>query len=147
MQSSWPKLGLLVLCVLAPLGAGGRAAADECASARQHLVVARRALQVHDYARAIAEYQTSYEQDGHPLTLLLLARTYAQTGEVASALDLYRDYLDAVPADERTRWVESEIARLSTLALDRRIAIFDDSDSAAFPAVPIVDDGAGALAR
>ena len=140
MRSSLHLLGVLFTCGILSLCAGGRAAANECAEARQHLLVARRALEVRDYARAIVEYQTSYEEDGRPVTLLLLARTYAQTGELAGALELYREYLDQVPADERTRYVEGEIARLSKLLLDRSIEIFDDSDLRGLPAVPIVDD-------
>ena len=73
-------------------------------------------MQVHDYARAIGEYQRSYEEDGNPVTLLLLARTYEQLGQAATASDLYRSYLE------------------------QRIEIFDDRDAAAFPKLPVVDD-------
>ncbi|HEX9103661.1 MAG TPA: hypothetical protein VF997_15730 [Polyangia bacterium] len=116
------------------------AAANECVEARQHLVIARRALQVHDYRRAIAEYEASYLQDGDPLTLIFLARTYALAGQPATAIDLYRGYLEAVPPDRRTFSVEGEIARLGTLVLGPRIEIFDDADAGAFEALPVVDD-------
>ena len=131
-------LGILVACAIA-CGAS-TAAARECADARQHLVIARRALQVHDYPRAIAEYEASYEADGEPVTLILLARTYAQTGQLSMAIDLYRAYLDEVPHGERTFYVEGEIARLASLELDRHIQIFDDSDAEAFRTLPILDD-------
>ena len=133
-------LGILVACAIA-CGAS-TAAARECADARQHLVIARRALQVHDYPRAIAEYEASYEADGEPVTLTLLARTYAQTGQLSMAIDLYRAYLDEVPHGERTFYVEGEIARLASLELDRHIQIFDDSDAEAFRTLPILDDTA-----
>lgn len=133
------RLGILVVCAIA--SSAGTAAARECADAKQHLVIARRALQVHDYPRAIAEYEASYEADGEPVTLIFLARTYAQTGQLTMAIDLYRAYLDEVPQGQRTDDVESEIARLASLELNRRIAIFDDSDDAAFRTLPIVDDG------
>jgi len=135
------KVGLLLVGWVALLGGAGDAGANECAEARQHLVVARRALQVHDYGRAIAEYQASYERDGDPVTLIFLARTHEQLGHLATALDLYRSYLDETAAPDRHRIfaVEGEIARLSTLLLEQRIQIFDDGD-AAVPKVPLIDD-------
>ncbi|MGZ3428464.1 MAG: hypothetical protein ACXVCV_17550, partial [Polyangia bacterium] len=96
---------------------GGRAGADECAEAGQHLRIARRAIQVGDHARAIAELKASYEADGRPVTLIFLARTYAETGQLSMAIDLYRGYLEQVPASQRTFSVEGEIARLSKLLL------------------------------
>lgn len=128
---------LVVIIALASLCAVP-AAANECAGVRQHLVIARRALEVHDYARAVAEYQASYEEDGDPLTLVLLARTEAERGQLAAALDLYRSYLADVPTGQRTLYVEREVTRLSALVLDRSIQIFDD-DGAALPVVPILD--------
>lgn len=130
-------LRLVVAIALAPLCAVP-ARGNECAAAKQHLVIARRALEVHDYARAVAEYQASYEEDGDPLTLVLLARTEAERGQLAAALDLYRSYLAAVPTGQRTLYVEREVTRLSTLVLDRSIQIFDD-DGAGIPAVPVLD--------
>ena len=135
------KVGLLLIGSLVLLGGADGAAANECAEARQHLVIARRALQVHDYGRAIAEYQASYERDGDPVTLIFLARTHEQLGHLATALDLYRSYLDetAAAGGHRIFAVEGEIARLSTLLLEQRIQIFDDGD-AAVPKVPLIDD-------
>ncbi len=138
MRSVSQRLGILVACAIAC--GSGTAGARECADAKQPLVVARRALQVHDYPRAIAEYEASYEADGEPVTLIFLARTYVQTGQLSMAIDLYRAYLDEVPDGKRTFDVAGEIERLASLELDRRIQIFDDSDEAAFRALPVVDD-------
>ena len=133
------KLGLLFICGMLALAGEAGAGANECVEARQHLVIARRALQVHDYGRAIAEYQASYEQDGDPLTLIFLARTQSQIGHLSTAIDLYRTYLEETTEGHRTFHVEAEIDRLSTLLLEHRIEIFDDSD-AALPKVPLFDD-------
>ncbi len=135
------NLVIWVACGWVLLGSAGVARA-ECAEARQHLLIARRAVQVHDYARAIAEYRRGYEDDGQPLTLVLLARTYAQAGDLSLALDVYRAYLDEAPDGPRASYVAGEIARLSSLALDRQIEIFDDGDVARLPALPVVDDDA-----
>ena len=97
------------------------------------------AIQVGDYARAIAEFRTSYEEDGQSLTLIFLARVYAETGQLSMAIDLYRGYLEQVPIGKRTFSVEGEITRLSKLLLNQRIRIFDESDVAAFPELPTVD--------
>lgn len=132
-------LGLLFFCAVVALGSERSAGADECAQARQHLVIARRALQVHDYGRAIAEYQASYEQDGDPVTLIFLARTQSQIGHLSTAIDLYRTYLDETTDGHRTFHVEAEIDRLSTLLLEHRIEIFDDSDAGS-PKVPLFDE-------
>jgi len=132
------KIGFLLTCAI--LTGAPRAQANECAEARQHLVIARRALQVHDYARAITEYQTSYEQDGNPSTLLFLARTEADIGQFSTAIDLYRSYLEQAPVAHRAFDVDGEIRRLSTLLLERNIEIFDDRDRGALPKVPVVDD-------
>lgn len=135
------KVALLLVGLVSLLGDARTAVAHECAEARQHLVVARRALQVHDYGRAIAEYQASYERDGDPVTLIFLARTHEQLGHLATAIDLYRSYLDETAADgHRIFAVEGEIARLSTLLLEQRIEIFDDDGDAAIPKVPLIDD-------
>ena len=107
----------------------GVASADECEcgkAGRVHLVIARRAITVGDYQRAIAEYQASYEADGQPLTLIFLARAYTRFGELRSAIETYREYLEEVPFDRRTYDVESEIARLSEIIFRQRIASFDD---------------------
>jgi tetratricopeptide (TPR) repeat protein len=133
------KTGFLLGCAMLLVAGASVARANECAEARQHLVIARRALQVHDYARAITEYQTSYEQDGNPSTLLFLARTEADIGEFSTAIDLYRSYLDQAPAEHRAFDVEGEIRRLSTIILERNIEIFDDRDRSAVPKVPVVD--------
>ena len=117
------KLGIVLTAAFVSLVAARGAGADECASARQHLVIARRALQVHDYQRAVAEYQRSYEEDGDSTTLILLARAYEQLGQTATASDLYRSYLE------------------------QRIEIFDDRDAAAFRTLPLVDDIVARRAR
>lgn len=135
------KLGLLFICGMVALGGARTAGANECAEARQHLVIARRALQVHDYGRAIAEYQASYEQDGDPLTLIFLARTQSQVGHLSTAIDLYRTYLDETTDGHRKFYVEAEIDRLSTLLLEPRIEIFDDSE-AGLPKIPLFDESA-----
>ena len=99
---------------------------DDCADAGEHLRIARRALTVHDYATAIAHFKASYELDGEPLTLLFLARAFTADGDLFSAIELYRSYLEEEPAGRRTVDVEAEIARLSQKLLSTRIAIFDE---------------------
>jgi regulator of sirC expression with transglutaminase-like and TPR domain len=125
----------LLLCVAVTLG-GAAASANECASARQHLVVARRAAAVHDFQRAIREYQQSYELDGEPVTLVMLAQIYARAGDLPTAIDTYRAYLEEVPAGARAYAVEQEIARLSTAVLADEIPIFDDGGEQRIP-IPI----------
>jgi len=54
---------------------------------------------------------------------------------------LYRRYLEQTADGHRTFYVEGELNRLSTLLIEHRIEIFDDSDSG-FPNVPLVDETA-----
>ncbi len=100
---------------------------DDCADAGEHLRIARRALTVRDFPTAIAHFKASYELDGQPLTLIFLARAYAADGDLFSAIELYRSYLEVEPTSQRTFDVEGEIARLSKRLLSARIAIFDDN--------------------
>jgi hypothetical protein len=53
---------------------------------------------------------------------------------------------NTVPAGRRTFYVEAEVARLSTLLLEQRIPVFDESDERAYPAIPVIEDG-GPLSR
>ncbi|HXU70187.1 MAG TPA: hypothetical protein VN947_12710 [Polyangia bacterium] len=97
-----------------------------CADAAAHLRIARRAITVNDYATAIANFKTSYELDGEPLTLVFLARAYVHENDLFSAIELYKSYLDQVPSGLRASYVEGEIDRLTDRLLAQRIAIFDD---------------------
>ena len=110
----------------------GRAAAtttasgdDDCADAADHLRIARRAVTVDDYATAIVHFKSAYELDGNPLTLIFLARAYTHQGDLFSAIELYRSYLEESPIGRRAFDVESEIKRLSQQLLAQRIAIFE----------------------
>ncbi|HEY2743233.1 MAG TPA: hypothetical protein VGL86_01365 [Polyangia bacterium] len=120
-----PALALLLIAFAAPPAHAD--ANDDCADAGEHLRIARRAVTVHDYATAIAHFKASYELDGQPLTLIFLARAYVADGDLFSAIELYRSYLEVEPSSRRTFDVEAEIARLSQRLLTTRIAIFDDN--------------------
>jgi hypothetical protein len=129
--SSFVACAAIALCAAPALG-------HECARAGQHLVIARRAMAVHDFSRAIREYQASYELDGEPLTLIFLAQAYSRIGDLPSAIEMYRAYLGEVPAGARAYAVEQEVAHLSTVVLAGVIPIFDDGDDLE-RRIPIVD--------
>jgi hypothetical protein len=139
MQPLRPLARVVALAAATLLLPARVAHADD--SAAQHLVVARRALTVHDYPTAITHFQQSYERDGSPLTLIFLARAYEGEGDLLSALELYRSYLEQVPIGRRAYDVESDITRLSERLLAQRIAIFDD-DATADSDIAIFDDDA-----
>ena len=98
---------------------------DDCSDAADHLRIARRAVTVDDYATAIVHFKSAYELDGNPLTLIFLARAYTHQGDLFSAIELYRNYLEEVPVGRRAFDAESEIRRLSSQLLSQRITVFE----------------------
>ena len=107
--------------------------------------MAARSLEVGDVARAIDAYRRSYELDGRPITLVLLARTYDRAGEPLAALELYRLYLTKLRSGQRAFAVEDEIARLSKL-IEGRIPVFPDVElPPALRELPVFDDPGGKI--
>ena len=96
--------------------------ADKKKAAKAYVDAGLAAEEQGDYDGAIALYRKAHELIPHPVMLFNMAQAHRLAGHRAEALDLYRQYVAAVPrgdlAAEARRWVASLDAALAQEAAE-----------------------------
>lgn len=82
------------------LSIAGAASAGEKEEARRHFKAGMKAIENGDYDKGIAELKVAYDTLPHPNVLYNIARAYAESGDLESAIAYYRKYLAENPPDK-----------------------------------------------
>jgi iron complex outermembrane receptor protein len=97
------------------------AIAGEKEEARRHFRAGMEAIQNGNYEKGIAELRAAYEILPHPNVLYNIARAYAESGDLESAVQFYRRYLAENPPDKEevegvVRSIEARLAKSKAAA-------------------------------
>ena len=93
------KRALALLLVLGGTLSSGSARADARTDAKAHFRKGMRAIAAGRYEDGIGELRQAYEILPHPNVLYNIARAYAESGDLESAVASYRRYLEGNPPD------------------------------------------------
>ncbi len=101
--------------------ASSQAFAGEKEEARRHFKTGMEAISNGQYEKGIKELQQAYEILPHPNVLYNIARAYAESGDLESAVKIYRQYLAGNPPDKEdietvVRALESRLAKSKAAA-------------------------------
>lgn len=106
------SLVLVVLLLLASLGVGSPARADDLPAAKAAFKEGKRLFEIGEYRQALERFKTAYLQFDAPALLYNVAQCHVRLGEKREALAVYRSYLQRVPNAPDKVQVEEMIAEL-----------------------------------
>src|SRR3569623_3754549 len=105
------EVGVLLVCP------GGKAWADDAATAREHAQKATTFYKLAKYDDAIREFEAAYEAKSDPALLYNIAQCHRLAGREGEALRLYRNYVKDAPRGpyraQAAQWIapqEHEVA-------------------------------------
>jgi tetratricopeptide (TPR) repeat protein len=110
-----PFLALAILGLLQamPLAVAGEAVRVDPAktTALAHFETAKRLFEVHEFGKALEEYNAAYVAKPDPAFLFNIGQCYRKLGQNDVALDFFQQFLRKAPADDPNRsQVEARIA-------------------------------------
>ncbi len=110
------------------------AVAGEKEEARRHFRAGMEAMKAGDYDRAVVELKAADEILHHPNVTYNIARAYAESGDLPSAIEYYRRYLAENPPDKDD--VEVVVKTLEALLAKARAAAAAAASAANTPTGP-----------
>ncbi len=131
--------------VLGLLLVASPAVAGEKEEARRHFKAGMEAIANGQYEKGIAELKAAYEIVPHPNVLYNIARAYAESGDLESAVGAYRKYLAENPPDKDeveavVRSLEARLAK-SKAAAAAAAAAAGGGGTAGTPVGPVGPEG------
>src|SRR6476646_10782122 len=110
---------LMGLACWSLLAVASGAARGDAAQARVHFERGKTFFEVDEYKQAIEEFKAAHIQRPDPAFLYNIAECYRRAGEPRDALVLYRRFLSAAPAGDKTRAiVDKRIIELQAAVAD-----------------------------